>query len=166
MRFARTTAPFFNAGSRPYSRIAGHSFHSVRPYLASSMLRAMTLSERIYRKLKRVFGKANQKMRETKKTTTNIIQVQAWMEHTHIYIFTCIPNTFYIYLDGKGNGDKYIPLGLGVAALTFISLCHTHTTLIDFSFSFSHSSFLLLFSSLLLSSLGLRVFSYGVLRHV
>lgn len=69
------------------------------------------------------------KMRETSKKkehTTNLIQVRTWIEH--IYIYTCIPNTFYIYLDGKGNGDKYIPLGLGVAALTFFFLV-SHTLL-------------------------------------
>lgn len=113
---------------------------SIRPYLASSMLRAMTLSERIYRKITRVFEKVKKKMRETRKK--NQSHSGSDLDRTHIYIYTCIPTTFYIYLDGKGIGDKYIPLGLGVAALTFFSLCCT-ITLLSLSFPF----FIFFFSS-------------------
>lgn len=51
---------------------------SIWPYLASSMLRAMTLSERIYRKIKRAFEKQKENERNKKKKT-NLIQVQTWI---------------------------------------------------------------------------------------
>lgn len=101
-------------------------------------------------------------------------------KQTTLHTYTCIPTTFYI-LGTEGNGDKYIPLGLGhfgqdVAAIDTPSLFHfpvSHTiTLTHYlSLSWYPSSlisffpFSQFFFPLLLFYLGFRA-CYGVSRHV
>lgn len=80
---------------------------SIWPYLASSMLRAMTLSERIYRKIKRAFEKQKENERNKKKKT-NLIQVQTWIEHTYTHIPVYLTHFIYTWT-GRGMAISIYP---------------------------------------------------------